>query len=160
MNTPPTNSHAELRIHALSLQSGPMKAANLIRRWNASPAMRYVVVGSWNTIFSAGFLYLLFFVFDNKYYEYELALTFAISTFQSYTTQRLIVWKSISSGTNQLVRFSVSTVCQYFANSILLYVAVHSLKFQPKYSALPILLGLTCAFYFVNKNIVFKSKPH
>ena len=126
-------------------------------KWRTNFWLRYLVVGIWNTAFSVTFLYLLFFLFDNKFYEYEFAATYIICTAQSYTTQRLIVWKSSTSPKAEFSRFIVATISQYLLNSIVLYIAVNDLKLKPTYSALPIMLTITCGFYFVNRNIVFRT---
>lgn len=133
-----------------------MKKIEWRSKWHANSVLRYLVVGAWNTLFSVIFLYTLFFFFNNKYYEYEFGVTFVISTAQSYITQRLVVWKSSTSPKSEFSRFFVSTSLQYILNSIMLYFAVHDLKLKPTYAALPILLIITCGFYFVNRNLVFR----
>jgi putative flippase GtrA len=134
-----------------------MRKLALHLKWQTNSVLRYLVVGTWNTVFSVGVLYFLFYLFDSRFYELELAATFVLSTTQSYTTQRFVVWKSAARGKKEFFRFIIATVSQYLLNSILLYLAVHIFKFKPTYAALPILLTLTCGFYFVNRNIVFKS---
>jgi len=120
--------------------------------------LRYLVVGGWNTLFSATLLYVLFFFFNTKYYEYELGATYVLSTAQSYATQRLVVWKSSTSPKTEFSRFVVAIISQYLLNATALYFAVHTLKLKPAHAALPILFMITCGFYFVNRNIVFRSK--
>ena len=134
-------------------------AYELIRSsWKTTPIFRYLLVGMWNALFSVILLYLLFYLFSSQYYEYELGINFLISTAQSYITQRLFVWGSSASRKREFVRFLASTSSQYMLNATALYLAVHGLKFQPKYSALPIMLVVTCSFYFVNRNFVFRKK--
>jgi len=129
-----------------------------LAKWKNNSIFRYLVVGSWNTLFSVTLLYLLFYLFDNRYYEYEFGVSFLISTPQSYMTQKKFVWKSSTSPKGEFPRFVTAIVSQYLFNAVLLYLAVHLLKFKPAYCALPIMLTLTCGFYFVNKHIVFSSK--
>jgi len=134
-----------------------MKKLPMSLRWHSNSALRYVVVGSWNTLFSIVFLYLLFYFFNNQLYEYELAVTFAFSTAQSYATQRRWVWKSSNSHKIEFPRFIVATGLQYSLNALLLYLAVHTFRLKPSVSALPIILILTGISYFVNRNLVFRG---
>ena len=126
-------------------------------KWHTNSMLRYLIVGAWNAVFSATLLYVLFFFFSNKFYEYELFATYALSTMQSYTTQRLVVWKSSNSPKTEFSRFVVAIITQYVIISLILYIAVHDLNFKPTYAALPILLTITGGFYFVNRNIVFST---
>lgn len=96
-----------------------MKKIESRSKWNANVVLRYLLVGAWNTLFSIILLYALFFFFSNKYYEYEFGATFGISTVQSYITQRMLVWKSLTSPKFEFSRFFVSTRSQYILNSIL-----------------------------------------
>lgn len=134
-----------------------MKKINLRSKWHTNSMIRYLIVGAWNTLFSVILVYVLFFFFNNKYYEYELGATYVLSTAQSYTTQRLVVWKSSTPPKKEFSRFVAATISQYILNAMLLYFAVHSLKLRPTYAALPIILFITCGFYFVNRNIVFRT---
>jgi putative flippase GtrA len=68
-----------------------MRNLALNLKWQTNSVLRYLVVGMWNTVFSVGILYFLFYLFNSRFYELELAATFVISTTQSYTTQRLVV---------------------------------------------------------------------
>lgn len=135
-----------------------MKKIELRSKWHTNSLIRYLVVGIWNTFFGVVVLYALFFFFNNKFYEYELGATYFFSTAQSYTSQRLLVWKSSTSPKTEFSRFVIASISQYMLNAVLLYFAVHVLKSNPAYAALPILLTITCGFYFVNKNIVFRTK--
>jgi len=135
-----------------------MKIVNLRLKWQSNLVLRYLAVGSWNTLFSITILYILFFLFNNKFYEIELGVTFALSTVQSYFTQRLFVWKSSTSPKSEFSRFLIAVLFQYALNSTLLYILVNDLNLRPSYVALPIMVSVTCVFYFVNRNIVFKMK--
>jgi putative flippase GtrA len=129
---------------------------NILRKyWKENSAFRYLVVGLWNTAFSLGFLYFLFFTFTNKHYELELAATFAISTIQSFNSQRRVVWKAISRPADQFIYYILSTLSQYIFSSLLLFLSVHNLKLKPEFASLPIMAILTLCFYFINKNFVF-----
>lgn|GEM_PF-1080582 len=126
--------------------------------WRTNSIFRYLLVGMWNALFSVILLYVLFYMFSSKYYEYELGINFILSTVQSYTTQRVFVWSSSGSRKLEFPRFFAATSAQYALNAIALFLAVHFFKLQPKYAALPIMLSVTCCFYFVNRNLVFKRK--
>jgi len=137
-----------------------MMKIELRSNWHINSVFRYLVVGAWNTLFSVTLLYMLFFFFNNKFYEYELGATYLLGTVQSYTTQRLLVWKSSTSPKTEFSRFVVATISQYLLNSVILYFAVHGLKWKPTFAALPIMLTITCGFYFVNRNIVFRTNEN
>ena len=134
-----------------------MKKKQWSSKWRTNSMLRYLVVGAWNTLFSVTLLYVLFFFFNNKFYEYELGATYLLGTVQSYITQRLVVWKSSTSPKTEFSRFVTATILQYILNSVILYFAVHGLKLKPTHAALPIMLTITCGFYFVNRNIVFRT---
>ena len=134
-----------------------MKKLNLKSRWNASSVLRYLVVGTWNTLFSASLIYLLLFLSNNKYYEYDVALAFILSTGQSFFTQRKVVWKSSKAPHSEFLRFFVGVIAQYLLTSILLFLGVHKLDLKPTTIALPILITVTTGFYFFNRKIVFKT---
>ena len=128
----------------------------LKRKWDNNPIVRYVIVGAWNTIFSIILLYALFFLFTSKHYELELAITFIISTGQSFVTQRIFVLQSSGVVKSELTRFFVGTGSQYILNSLSLYLLNREFHMTPSSAALPLLLVITCCFYFVNKHLVFK----
>lgn len=136
--------------------SGIMNLHLLKRKWETSLIVRYVFVGAWNTFFSIILLYALFFLFTSKHYELELAITFIISTGQSFAMQRKFVWKSSGVVKAELTRFFVGTGSQYLLNSLSLYLLNREFHITPSHAALPLLLVITCCFYFVNKHIVFK----
>ena len=127
-------------------------------RWQANSIFRYLLVGMWNALFSVILLYVLFYFFTSRYYEYELGINFVLSTVQSYTTQRIFVWGSSTSRKIEFPRFLAATSAQYALNAIVLFLAVHVFKLSPKYAALPIMLTITCCFYFVNRNLVFRRE--
>lgn len=133
-----------------------MDKMKLQSKWRANPLLRYFVVGSWNTLFSIVLLYALFFFFNNRNYEYELGITFVISTGQSYTTQRFVVWKSSAAPRTEFSRFFTGAVVQYIINAVVLYIFVHLFNLTSIYVALPTMLTVICGFYFVNKNLVFR----
>jgi putative flippase GtrA len=134
-----------------------MKKMGIRSKWNATPVLRYLIVGAWNTLFGVILLYLLFFLFKTKYYEYELGATYVLGTAQSYGTQRWVVWKSSTSPKNEFSRFAVASISQYMLNAIMLYFSVHGLNLKPNFTALPIMLMIASAFYFVNRNLVFRT---
>src|ERR1700693_5896647 len=135
-----------------------MRKMELRSKWQSNSVLRYLVVGAWNTLFGVILLYVLFFFFNTKFYEYELGATYILSTAQSYTTQRLVVWKSSTPPRTEFLRFLLASISQYILNATMLFFSVHGLKLKPAYAALPIVLLITFVFYFVNRNIVFKTE--
>ena len=133
-----------------------MKLKLVLEKWNSNPGLRYLVIGAWNTVFSLVLLYSFFYVFTNKYYEYELGLTYLLSTVQSYRSQKRIVWKSRIPSRSEFLRFIIGAISQYLLNSLFLYLAVHDFNMPPGLVALPVVLSVTGCFYFVNKHLVFR----
>lgn len=133
-----------------------MNVTQVKAKWEESSIFRYLVVGAWNTFFSIVLLYSLFFIFSTKYYEYELGFTFLIATCQSFFTQRKFVWMSSDVVKAELLRFYAGTTLQYLLNSISLYGINREFHIDPANASLPVLLFITCCFYFVNKHLVFK----
>ena len=133
-----------------------MNKSELLFRWRTNSLIRYLVVGIWNTLFGVILLYTLFFLFNKKYYEYELFTTYVLGTAQSYSTQRLLVWKSSASRQSEFTRFAFASILQYVLNAVMLFFAVHVLKIDVNYAAFPITIIVACLFYFVSRKLVFK----
>jgi len=134
-----------------------MNRKELLSKWQTNYVLRYLFVGAWNTTFSVTLLYVLFYFFNNKFYEYEFCIAYVLSTAQSYTTQKVLVWKSSTSPKVEFSRFFIATILQYLLNAVMLYFAVQGLKLKPTVVALPIMVTITFGFYFVYKNIVFRT---
>ncbi len=133
-----------------------MNLKPLKQKWVSSSVIRYLIVGAWNTFFSIAILYILFYLFSSNHYETELGIAFIFSSVQSFSTQRIFVWKSSGMVRSELIRFFVGTGAQYLLNSVSLYVLEREFHVDPSYAALPLILIITSCFYFVNKHIVFK----
>ena len=120
--------------------------------------LRYLLIGAWNSVF--GFLTFFLFIqwFDSESGHFlALTLSYVLSIVQSHAMQRRYVWESRAPYILELSRFSYSYVAQYGLNTFGLFVCVNLLDMSATLSQILLVAVLTISFFFVNKNLVFKS---
>lgn len=118
---------------------------------------RYFIVGIWNAFFSLSFYFLLLLVFSKDNYQIALFTSYVFSTIQAHFTQRKLVWHSRAPYLPELAKFAVGVVGQYFANAIILFVAVEFGKLTPFLAQPAVALIVALASYFYNQKHVFKG---
>jgi putative flippase GtrA len=117
---------------------------------------RYLLIGIWNTI--VGYSLFTLFVFLFPPYQYILALTLstALAGANSYLTQRLFVWRSSQKMKQEIIRFSVIFIGQFFVNVALLYVLVEQFGFHPLWTQYLLGAVIIISTYYLNKNWTFR----
>ena len=114
--------------------------------------VRYILVGIWNTLFAYGMFVLVNFMLVPPLNNVEgLILASLIGILQSYTTQRVFVWRSREAVKNEFWKFALVSVGQLSANTILLYTFVDLLGlpvYLTQFAITGLLIGLT---FFVLK---------
>ena len=117
---------------------------------------RYLLIGIWNTI--VGYSLFTLFVFLFPPYQYMLALTLstALAGANSYLTQRLFVWQSSQKMKQEIIRFSIIFIGQFFVNAALLYVLVEQFGYHPLWTQYLLGAVIIISTYYLNKNWTFR----
>jgi putative flippase GtrA len=108
--------------------------------------IRYLIVGTINTIFGIGvypFLYLLFDFWKN-HYLYLMLVCWILSTTFSFITNRNIVFRSTSSYISQYLKYIPYHLVNLLLNWILLYFMTNFLNLSPLICQL--VIGIISAF--------------
>ena len=117
---------------------------------------RYLLVGTWNSIFGISNFYLLSIVFNTWPDLIVLGCSYLISIVQAHLAQRKLVWQSNSAYFPELARFSSAYILQFVINSALLVLSNMWLSVNREIRQTVIVIFLTIIFYFVNKRGVFR----
>lgn len=131
----------------------------LYKWWMTWPQkLRFLLVGGYNTVFS----YLLFagllWGFDGQYEQMALALSFAISSINSFWTQKIYVFASKEPAWPEFVRCLGTWGISYVLNAVLLLILVDGLNTNA-YIAQGIVLAILTVFSWIMlKYFAFKSK--
>jgi len=93
--------------------------------------IRFVLVGGWNFVVA----YVLFALFlkalGESYVQTALVLSFLVSTFHSYFTQKFFVFLTKGRYVREYLKCLVSWVIGYFENALLLDLGTRVLGFNP-----------------------------
>lgn len=117
---------------------------------------RYLLVGTWNSIFGISNFYILSIVFNTWPDLIVLGCSYLISIVQAHLAQRKLVWQSKSAYFPELARFSYFYILQFAINSGLLVLSNMWLSVNREIRQTIIVIFLTIVFYFVNKRGVFR----
>ena len=117
---------------------------------------RYLLVGTWNSIFGISNFYILSIVFNTWPDLIVLGCSYIISIVQAHLAQRKLVWQSKSAYFPELARFSSAYILQFAINSLLLVLTNMWLSANREIRQTIIIIFLTIVFYFVNKRGVFR----
>lgn len=118
---------------------------------------RYLLVGIWNALFSLSFYFFLLWFLNKNNYQIALFISYVFSTVQAHFTQRNLVWRSKAPYLPEMSKFAVGVVGQYFANAIILFVAVEIGKITPFLAQPAVALIVALGSYFYNQKHVFKG---
>lgn len=132
---------------------------NINTRWfEISDKIRFILVGCFN----AGVSYLVFsiicLVFGIKYYQISLALSWILSSFVSFTTQRFFVFNVRDNIIKQYCKCCITWTISYVINAIILEIFVKKLVLNVYIAQ--ILATLFCAIftYILFKTFAFRRK--
>jgi putative flippase GtrA len=120
--------------------------------------IRYLFVGTWNTLFGFGVFYLLLKFLGDENYRYTLVLAFVLANLQSHLTQRLFVWKSKQRYWTELFRFILGALLVLALNLFTLTILVDKLKFPIIESQLVLTIVITLINFLIQKTMVYKIK--
>ena len=117
---------------------------------------RYIFVGIWNTIVGYSLFTMFAFAFHSSQYLLSLTLSTALAGANSYLTQRLFVWQSSQKMKQEIIRFSVIFIGQFFVNAALLYVLVEQFGYHPLWTQYLLGAVIIISTYYLNKNWTFR----
>lgn len=120
--------------------------------------LRFLLIGGWNAFFSLSLFYFLLYFLKTNFYELALFITFLVSTFQSYLTQTLFVWRNGIFLIKEFSHFLLVCTTQYLINAGAMLILVSGLHFSPKLMQIPVSLGIAVGFYLYFKNKVFVNE--
>jgi len=118
--------------------------------------VRYLVVGSWNTLFAILVFYLFTKFIPHLNYQIILLLSFLIASAQSHFTQRHFVWLSSQAYASEFLKFIAGTFLFYLINASLLPLLVEGFDFPVFESQLCLTPFLLFASYLLQHKFVFK----
>ncbi len=120
--------------------------------------IRFVAIGAWNTL--AG--YLIFVVIhllagDGLGPALTLLVSYCFALPQSFVTQRLLVFRTRGPWTRQFCRFTAANSIIFFANLMLLPLAVSATKVDAAIVQAALVAFFTVASYLAHKHFSFAS---
>ncbi|MBR1776771.1 GtrA family protein [bacterium] len=86
--------------------------------------IRYLIVGGFNFCVSYLIYVLLCQIAGNSFYQYSLALSWALSSVISFTTQKYLVFKGGNNWLSEYLKCCSTWAVSYIINAILLEVLV------------------------------------
>ncbi|MBQ9738448.1 MAG: GtrA family protein [Alphaproteobacteria bacterium] len=130
----------------------------LYRWWMTWPQkLRFLLVGGYNTVFS----YLLFagllWGFDGQYEQIALALSFAISSVNSFWTQKIYVFASKEPAWPEFIKCLETWGISYILNAGLLWIMTDRLNVNPYVAQGIALTILTIFSWIMLKYFAFKN---
>lgn len=125
-------------------------------KWMTLPEkLRFVLVGGYNTVFS----YVLYacFVYCGMGAQAALALSFFISSFNSYFTQKFYVFNTRGNYVNEYTKCLSTWIGSYLLNALLLFLFM-KLGLNAYIAEFLVLVLLTVYSYVALKYFAFKEK--
>jgi putative flippase GtrA len=131
----------------------------IYRWWMTWPQkIRFLLVGGYNTVFS----YLLFagllWLFNGQYEQLALALSFALSSINSFWTQKIYVFGSTAPAWPEFIKCLGTWGISYGLNAALLWGFVDGIGMNAYIAQIIILVILTIFSWVMLKHFAFKNK--
>ena len=130
----------------------------IYRWWMTWPQkIRFLLVGGYNTVFS----YLLFagllWVFNGQYEQLALALSFALSSINSFWTQKIYVFASKAPAWPEFIKCLGTWGISYGLNAGLLWGFVDGIGINAYIAQIIILVILTIFSWIMLKHFAFRN---
>ena len=130
---------------------------NLFQHWMRLPQkIRFLLVGGYNTVFSYA-LYALF-VYIGMGAQVALLLSFAISSINSYVTQKIYVFATKGNYLTEYTKCLCTWAGSYVINAILLFIFMQAMGLNAYIAELIVLILLTIYSYVALKYFAFRGK--
>lgn len=132
----------------------------LYRWWMTWPQkIRFLLVGGYNTVFSYLLFVWILWILDGQYEQIALALSFAISSINSFWTQKIYVFASKEPAIPEYIKCIGTWSISYILNAIILWGMVDGLGINAYISQGITLILLTVFSWIMLKYFAFqKSK--
>ena len=126
--------------------------------FNLSDKIRFILVGSFNAGTSFVIFSLLCFLWNENYYQISLALSWILSSFISFATQKYLVFNVKGNIIKQYLKCCTTWFFSYLINAFLLEIFVKKLLLNVYLSQ--ILATIVCAIftYILLKIFAFKKQ--
>ena len=122
--------------------------------------LRYLLVGGYNTVISYLVFVLLLWMMNGAHEQIALLLSFAISSINSYWTQKIYVFGTKGNVKKEYVKCLVSWGASYILNVILLAIFVDLMEMTPYLAQFIALILVTINSYLMLKRFAFKGATH
>ena len=128
----------------------------LFNLWIKFPEkIRFLLVGGYNTVFSY-FLYVLL-VYFGLNAQISLLISFAVSSVNSYLTQKFYVFLTKGNYLNEYLKCLTTWFGSYVLNAVLLFVFMHFFNLNAYIGELIVLILLTVYSFVALKYFAFKT---
>ncbi|MBR5130330.1 MAG: GtrA family protein [Alphaproteobacteria bacterium] len=131
----------------------------IYRWWMRWPQkIRFLLVGGYNTVFSYLLFASLLWLFNGQYEQLVLALSFAISSINSFWTQKIYVFGSKAPAWPEFVKCLGTWGISYGLNAALLWGFVDGIGIDAYIAQIIILVILTIFSWIMLKHFAFRNK--
>lgn len=129
----------------------------LYKWWMTWPQkLRFLLVGGYNTFFSYVLFALLLWVFGGQYEQTALFLSFALSSINSFWTQKIYVFASKAPAIPEFIKCLSTWGISYVLNAGMLWIFVDMLNINAYLAQGVILILLTVFSWVMLKYFAFK----
>lgn len=129
----------------------------LFHHWMRLPQkIRFLLVGGYNTVFSYA-LYALF-VYIGMGAQVALLLSFALSSINSYLTQKIYVFATKGDYFNEYIKCLCTWAGSYVINAVLLFIFMQAMGLNAYIAEFIVLILLTIYSYVALKYFAFRGK--
>lgn len=119
--------------------------------------IRYLLVGGYNTIVSYALYAGILWVMNGRHEQVALALSFFISSLNSYWTQKIFVFATHGNVKKEYVKCLTAWGISYLMNVALLALFVDGLKLNPYAAQIMALVIVTINSWLMLKHFAFKE---
>lgn len=120
--------------------------------------VRYLLVGGYNTVVS--YLIYVFFVlyYGQDFAQLALFLSFILSSFNSFFTQRTFVFLSEGDYRKEYLKCLMTWSLGYLMNAVVLHILKNWIGLNAYLAGLFAIVIVTCVTYFLLKYFAFKKE--
>lgn len=131
---------------------------NLKKYWfNTPDKVRFLIIGSFNALFSYFLYSLMLFILGIKFYQFALFLSWVLSSFISFYLQRNLVFKVKGSIIKQYLKCCLTWFFSYLINALFLKLFVQHLNLNAYLAQIFANLIAAIFTYIFFKKFAFKS---
>jgi putative flippase GtrA len=121
--------------------------------------LRFLIVGGYNTAFSAGSYALLYTVFGSFIPYLVLAIVnHVIGVTNAFLSYKILVFRTKNEWKNEYFRTHISYILALCINLIGLYLLVDLAKIDPRIAGVILSVFIAVISYFMHSNFSFKQK--